>query len=98
MAFSRILALLDSANPVANVNVATSTPTSTEGPFYPKPSMRFDDIDNDLVNVEGSVNDAGGEILHLSGIVFDSKGQPCPDGRVEIWQCDMHGKYLHPGR
>jgi protocatechuate 3,4-dioxygenase beta subunit len=37
------------------------TPSAAEGPFYPKSSMRFDDIDNDLVKVEDAVTQAGGE-------------------------------------
>ncbi len=76
---------------------STSTPKATEGPFYPEPSMRFDDADNDLVKIDSKVNEAGGEILQLSGSVLDKKGKPCPGARIEIWQCDVNGKYLHPG-
>lgn len=79
------------------VNAATSTPKAAEGPFYPELSMRFSDEDNDLVKIDSMVNEAGGEILQLSGVVSDRDGEPCPGLRVEIWQCDMHGKYLHPG-
>ena len=74
------------------VNAAASTPKATEGPFYPKLSMRFDDVDNDLVKVDGMVHEAGGKILHLSGVVSDSDGEPCPGLRIEIWQCDNNGR------
>ena len=94
---TRFFAVLGGVIAFGKVNAATSTPKSTEGPFYPELSMRFDDVDNDLVKIEGRVNEAGGEILHLSGVVSDSSGEPCPDLRVEIWQCDMNGKYLHTG-
>lgn len=73
------------------------TPESTEGPFYPKPSMRFDDIDNDLVKIEGLVTEAGGEIVTLKGAVTDKDGNLLSGVRVEIWQCDVNGKYLHTG-
>lgn len=71
------------------------TADSAEGPFYPTESMRFNDTDNDLVKIEGQVEKAGGEILHLRGLVTDTNGSPVPDVRVEIWQCDVGGKYLH---
>ncbi|MEL6374921.1 MAG: protocatechuate 3,4-dioxygenase [Pseudomonadota bacterium] len=71
------------------------TPTSTEGPFYPTPSMRFADVDNDLVKVKGVVERAGGEVVRLRGRVIDAAGQPVAGARVEIWQCDGNGRYLH---
>ena len=73
------------------------TPTSTEGPYYPKPSIRVADTDNDLVKVAGVVTEAGGEIITLKGVVSDKSGQSLSGVRVEIWQCDVNGKYLHPG-
>ena len=36
-----------------------------------------------------------GEITHLSGKVLDSKGNPVRNARVEIWQVDNNGIYLH---
>lgn len=76
---------------------ATPTPAATEGPFYPTPSMRMADVDNDLVKVTGLVQEAGGEVIILNGRVLDTDGQPRAGVRVEIWQCDMNGKYLHDG-
>ncbi|MBX2879419.1 MAG: intradiol ring-cleavage dioxygenase [Granulosicoccus sp.] len=73
------------------------TPQATEGPFYPKPKMRPDDIDNDLVKVLGSVTEAGGEVIELTGRIVDVNGKPLEGLRVEIWQCDVNGKYLHTG-
>ncbi|MEL6479482.1 MAG: protocatechuate 3,4-dioxygenase [Pseudomonadota bacterium] len=72
------------------------TPAQTAGPFYPPPDQRFADDDWDLVKIEGAVREAGGEILHLSGRVL-SEGQPLEGARVEIWQCDATGQYLHSG-
>ena len=76
---------------------AIPTPGQTEGPFYPRPSMRFADIDNDLVKIAGVVRQAGGEVVHLTGRVLDREGAPVSDARVEIWQCDVNGRYMHTG-
>jgi len=84
--------------PVAGLaRAAVATPSGTEGPFYPTPEMRFDDSDNDLVRIDGVVAQAGGEIVRLAGRVLDRSGNPVPGARVEIWQCDVRGRYLHTG-
>ena len=77
--------------------IAGLTPRAAEGPFYPKPSMRMPDIDNDLVKIAGLVEEAGGEIFTLRGTLFGRDGQTLVGHRIEIWQCDMNGKYLHTG-
>lgn len=76
---------------------AAATPRATEGPFYPTAAMRFPDVDNDLVRVADMVRAAGGEVIRLSGRVLDLTGAPRAGVRVEIWQCDVNGEYLHPG-
>jgi len=81
----------------SSASAATGTPSATEGPYYPEPSMRMDDADNDLVKVTGRVEEAGGKVIRLKGRVLGADGQPRAGLRVEIWQCDMNGKYLHPG-
>lgn len=75
----------------------TPTPSAMEGPFYPSPAMRRADVDNDLVKIIGAVRDAGGEVVILTGRVLDAQGAPRAGLRVEIWQCDTNGKYLHSG-
>lgn len=76
---------------------AVPTPRQTEGPFYPRPAMRHADIDNDLVKIAGAVRQAGGEVVHLMGRVLDRDGAPVEGARVEIWQCDATGQYMHSG-
>ena len=77
-------------------SAAILTPRATEGPYYPRESMRFDDVDNDLVKVEGQLKEAGGDIIYLKGKVLSTRGEPLVGYRVEIWQCDVNGKYMHP--
>lgn len=72
-----------------------STPRQTEGPFYPRDWNG--DIDNDLVLVTGSEAKALGTVTHVSGRVLTPSGAALPGATIEIWQCDSHGHYLHPG-
>jgi protocatechuate 3,4-dioxygenase beta subunit len=72
---------------------AMPTPRQTEGPFYPT-ELPADD-DSDLVKVESAVREAGGDILALRGTVLDRNARPLAGLRVEIWQCDANGVYLH---
>lgn len=85
------------ALPVSGFAASRATPAASEGPFYPMPGMRFADVDNDLVKVAGQVEQAGGEIVRLEGRVLDTSGRPLAGARVEIWQCDTNGRYLHRG-
>ena len=70
------------------------TPAQTRGPFYPLALP--DDADADLVAVRGVETRAAGTIAHLAGRVLTTDGTPIPGARVEIWQCDARGVYLHP--
>ncbi len=72
-----------------------ATPASTAGPFYP---TKFPpDIDSDLVVLCGSAARAEGTVTHVTGRVLAIDGTPIVNAMVEIWQCDAHGRYLHPG-
>ena len=72
-----------------------ATPAQTRGPFYPVQIPL--DSDNDLVVIEGGSGIAEGEISNVVGRVLDERGRPIGSVRVEIWQCDAHGVYRHPG-
>jgi protocatechuate 3,4-dioxygenase beta subunit len=85
------------ALPVAGLAASEPTPAASEGPFYPPAGMRLDDIDSDLVKIAGRVEQAGGEIVTLAGRVLDTQAKPVAGARVEIWQCDVNGRYLHHG-
>ncbi len=73
----------------------TPTPAQSEGPFYPPESDRFSDIDHDLVKLDTETKKAGGQILHLLGVIQTQLGVPIADASIEIWQCDVNGRYIH---
>ena len=70
------------------------TPQDAEGPFYP--TERQADEDNDLIHIKGTTQSAKGDVLHLTGAVFNQAGTPQSDVVVEIWQTDANGIYRHP--
>ena len=71
-----------------------TTPSQTEGPFYP---VRLPaDSDFDLLR-NGSAHYAKGEPAWVDGVVTDVEGRPVSGAQVEIWQCDAEGHYHHPG-
>jgi protocatechuate 3,4-dioxygenase beta subunit len=72
-----------------------ATPAQTRGPFYPTAFPA--DADNDLVVQRGWEGRAEGVVAHIVGRVVTVAGTPLPGARVEIWQCDARGVYLHPG-
>jgi protocatechuate 3,4-dioxygenase, beta subunit len=74
--------------------VATITPRQTQGPFYP--ITRPLDSDADLTVVQGQSGRAQGKIVHLMGRVLDDKGAPVRGAKIELWQCNAHGRYAHP--
>ena len=70
------------------------TPRQTAGPFYPV-ELPLDD-DNNLTEVAGKTGKAQGVICELTGRIIDINGNPLPELRIEIWQCDANGRYRHP--
>lgn len=79
------------ATPRGALAALLPTPRQTAGPFYPT-SLPLDS-DNDLVHINGHEGQAGGVVTHVLGRVLDVEGKPVPEARVEIWQCDSHGRY-----
>ena len=81
--------------PVRALGALAPTPAQSRGPFYPDRLPL--DRDNDLVQVEGHLDLARGEITDLIGRVLDADGEPLGGALVEIWQCDANGRYIHRG-
>jgi protocatechuate 3,4-dioxygenase beta subunit len=71
------------------------TPAQMEGPFYPRAIPA--DADDDLLRVAGQPRAARGQVLLLGGVVRNRDGAPVAGARVQIWQADAAGIYLHPG-
>ena len=86
-------ALLASARLLAQERALRATPAVALGPFYPDrlPS----DQDADLTAVAGRPGRAAGQILYLSGRVLDTRGRPLSGARLEVWQANAHGRYIH---
>lgn len=72
----------------------TPTPSQAEGPFFPRPLPS--ETDADLLRVAGAPREAEGERILLTGRVLRADGTPMPGTRIEIWQTDHGGIYLHP--
>jgi protocatechuate 3,4-dioxygenase beta subunit len=66
------------------------TPPQILGPFYP--FMRTPTEGGDLTDG----GKAKGTILYLSGRVLAENGQPVAGAKVEIWQANAAGRYVHP--
>lgn len=71
-----------------------ATPAQTEGPYYPS-RQRPVETDNDLTRLSQGPQ-AKGDIVLIKGTVVDLEGQVIADARVEIWQADHQGIYMHP--
>ena len=79
--------LILSATAVAGLHVLPAgaaslvpTPPQTTGPFYPLELPL--DSDNDLVQIAGRPERAGGAIMHLGGRVLNPDGRPVRDARL----------------
>ena len=75
----------------------SAVPTSAQelGPFYPVHHLA--DVDADLTRVRGRSGVARGTPINVLGRVVDMKGNPVPNARLEIWQANAAGRYMHPG-
>jgi len=69
------------------------TPEQILGPYYP---LKGFDQNADLTRVPGRPGRAEGQVLDVMGRVFNLKGGPVRNARVEIWQANADGRYTHP--
>ncbi|HYJ53625.1 MAG TPA: protocatechuate 3,4-dioxygenase [Allosphingosinicella sp.] len=69
------------------------TAESPLGPFYPLHPLAENDAD--LTRLAGHANRARGEIMELTGRVLDLQGRPIAGARLELWQANAAGRYLH---
>jgi len=73
---------------------AQPTPAQALGPYYPR--VLPADRDNDLVQIRGHARGAQGTVVFVDGRVTDPEGRPVDGALIEIWQCDVYGRYLPP--
>ena len=88
-------ALLPLGRVRAQATSLAPTPSQAEGPFYPKTIPA--DRDADLTQIAGRAARAKGTPLYFSGRALTHDGRPLANATVELWQCDMHGRYHHAG-
>jgi protocatechuate 3,4-dioxygenase, beta subunit len=69
------------------------TPDQILGPFYP--AMKTADLSGDLTRVPGHTGRAKGQILNVMGRVLNIKGEPVRGAKLEIWQANSYGRYVH---
>jgi protocatechuate 3,4-dioxygenase beta subunit len=72
-----------------------STPAQELGPFYP--TVRPLDQDSDLTRLAGSGGTASGEIIDVFGTVSDQDGRPIAGAKLDLWQANAVGRYIHGG-
>ena len=65
------------------------TPSQTIGPFY------FGTLVNGY-RADLAPTDIAGERIELALSLHDVEGAIVPDGLIEIWQANSHGRYNHP--
>ncbi|HEX5154431.1 MAG TPA: protocatechuate 3,4-dioxygenase subunit alpha [Parafilimonas sp.] len=71
------------------------TPSQTIGPFfaYSLAAEQYGYAYNSIVN--GTLLDPAeeGELIYVTGNVFDGKGNSIPDALIELWQADANATY-----
>ncbi len=72
-----------------------STPGQQLGPFYP--TARPLDQDTDLTRLDGSGGTASGEVIDIFGTVFNHDGRPIAGAKLDLWQANAVGRYMHGG-
>ena len=70
------------------------TPGEILGPFYPV--LRSVEKAADLTTIPGKPGRAAGQVIHVMGRVVNVEGQPVKGARIELWQANTHGRYIHP--
>ncbi len=87
--------LLPAARAVGQSAALAPTPSQPEGPFYPQTIPA--DADSDLTRITGHAAGASGTPLYFSGRVLARDARPVANARVELWQCDVNGRYHYAG-
>ena len=100
MTISRRMAMAGAL--IAPVAAQTATaqaklkPTGQEtlGPFFPVRAPRSHDTD--LTHYPGKSGHALGQVIQITGRVFDTSGRPLPQAALTVWQANAAGRYTNP--
>lgn len=66
-----------------------ATASQTVGPFF---AIGFTWMNCNQLAAPG----VSGEPVTIQGRLLDGDGKPVPEGVIEVWQANAHGKYAHP--
>jgi protocatechuate 3,4-dioxygenase beta subunit len=81
------------AAPVVALQGRAPTAESPMGPFYPLNPLAENDAD--LTRLAGHSGRARGQAIELTGRVLDLRGNPIAGARLELWQANAAGRYMH---
>lgn len=80
----------------AIASVLTTTPATTQGPYYPLANNIPLDKDNDMIYLDDATTPASvGIISYLTGRILDPGGSPVRGALVELWHADREGDYIY---
>ncbi|TAK94332.1 MAG: hypothetical protein EPO07_16900 [Verrucomicrobia bacterium] len=80
----------------AVASVLSTTPSTTQGPYYPLSSNIPLDKDNDMLSLNDASTPASvGIITYLTGRILDASGSPVRGALVELWHADREGDYIY---
>lgn len=81
------------AGPALALQGRAPTAESALGPFYPLNPLAENDAD--LTRLAGHASRAQGQAIELTGRVMDLQGRPIAGARLELWQANAAGRYMH---
>src|SRR5690242_13597204 len=82
------------AAPRTEAETLETTPALGAGPYYPVNTNV--EHDADLTRLAGHSQRAAGQIIEVRGRVLTSRGRPVAGARLELWQANAAGRYVHP--
>jgi catechol 1,2-dioxygenase len=73
----------------ARAGLAGCTPRTIEGPLYVAGAPES----TGYARLDDGTEREQGEVLFMQGTVFDAKGAPLPNAKVEVWHANLLGNY-----
>lgn len=73
----------------AKAGLTGGTPRTIEGPLYVAGAPEF----VGCARLDDGTESEQAEVLFMQGTVYDSKGKPLPNAKVEVWHANLMGNY-----